>query len=135
MLVQGIWVLSSRRLGEACVGLSGSQSKTHRDLHGVVGIDDPGHVGWTLQDEHGVGIPRPAAQIHLHSHCPGSAGRHHGVSAKREGGVGWVLTQTGYARARPEVLKSESSRRFYLEASGCAEYVEMGEAWAHWGGA
>lgn len=49
--------------------------KTHPDLHVVVGVDEPGHVGGTLQDEDGIGIPRRAAQFHLHRHRPGPAGR------------------------------------------------------------
>lgn len=49
---------------------------SHPDLHVVVGVDEPGHVGWTLKDEHGgIGIPRSTAQLHLHGHCPGPVGR------------------------------------------------------------
>lgn len=56
--MQGVWVFSLENLGEACAaGLSGSRSKTHPDLHVVVGVDEPGHIGWTLQDKHSVGIP------------------------------------------------------------------------------
>lgn len=74
LLMQGVGVFSfSESLGEACAGLSGSRSKTHPDLHVVVGVDEPGHMGWTLQDKHSFGITGSTAQLHLHGHCPGPA--------------------------------------------------------------
>lgn len=85
----GAKVFSLESLGEACTGLPGSPSKTHPDLHVVVGVNEPGHVRWTLQDEHGVGIAGSAPQLHLHSHCPGPAGRQTPASA-RAGTRGWA---------------------------------------------
>lgn len=87
----GVRAVSLGSLGEACAGLSGSQSKTHPELYVVIGVDEPGHVGWTLQDEHGVGIPRSAAQLHLHGHCTAPAGRQTPqVSAGGNAGLGGV---------------------------------------------
>lgn len=70
----GAKVFSLESLGGACTGPSGLRSKTHPDLHVVVGVDEPRHVRWTLQDEHGVAIAGRAHQLHVHSHCPGPAG-------------------------------------------------------------
>lgn len=86
---KGCWGRALENIGEACMGLSGSRSKTHQDLHGVFGFDEPGHVGWTLQDEHGASIPRGASQIHLHSHRSGPAGKQTPAS-ERAGMRGWA---------------------------------------------
>lgn len=84
VLMQGVCVFSLGSLGEACAaGLSGSRSKTHPDLHVVVGVDEPGHIGWTLQDKHSVGIPRSTTQLHLHGHRAGPAGRQTPASTQR----------------------------------------------------
>lgn len=42
--------------------------KAHPDLHVVVGIDEPGDIRRTLQDEDGVS--RCATQFHRYGHCP-----------------------------------------------------------------
>lgn len=110
--------LFGESLSEACTGLSGSRSKTHTDLHVVVDVDEPGHVRWTLQDEHGVAIARSAPQVHLHSHCPGPAGRQTPTSA------GSDLPGTGLTGTRPGVKKQPL--HYYLEKWGIG--VEVGGA-------
>lgn len=94
------------------MGLSGSRSKTHQDLHVVVGVDEPGHVGWTLQDEHGAGIPQGASQLHLHSHRPGPAGKQTPAGMR-----GWAGPDgEGPARTRPGVR--EQLLPYYLLGCG-----------------
>ena len=87
--MRGVWVPSLESPCEARAGLSGSPNKTHPDLHVVVGVDEPGHIGGPLQDKHGVRIPRGTTQFHLHGHCPGPTGRQTPASAQgRNAGLG-----------------------------------------------